>query len=167
VSGIEKRGKESQVSVRREAERAMRAQTPTPERRAVEAEVRIVTRQEMAAEKVAMRERRELAREVTGPERELVLPLIEADRREQLGRAQAAAERRVERRQSLGGRLGKKLLSQARALRDRIGQQLGRVKEWVRERFPEPFQQIKERARELFGAAPERPAAAGQGGRAA
>ena len=128
----------------------------------MEAEVRVVTRQEMAAERVAIRERRELAAEVTGPERALVLPLVEADRREQIGRAQAAAERRVERRQSLGGRLGKKLVEQARALRDRIGQQLGRVKAWVAERFPEPYQQIKERARELFGAAPERPAGAPQ-----
>ena len=72
---------------------------------------------------------------------------------EQLGRAQAAAERRVERRQGLGGRLGKKLVEQARALRDRIGQELSRVKEWVLERFPEPFKQIRERTRELFGAA--------------
>jgi hypothetical protein len=160
VSGIEKRGKESDVSRRREAERAERAQARDPERRTVEAEVRVVTRQEMAAEKVAARERRELAAEVTGPERELVLPLVEADRREQLGRASAAAERRVERRQSLGGRLGKKLVEQARALRDRIGQQLERVKEWVRERFPEPFQQIKDRARDLFGTAPDRPPAA-------
>ena len=162
VSGIEKRGKASDVSMRREAERAERAQAREPERRAVEAEVRVVTRQEMAAERVAIRERRELAAEVTGPERALVLPLVEADRREQIGRAQAAAERRVERRQSLGGRLGKKLVEQARALRDRIGQQLGRVKAWVAERFPEPYQQIKERARELFGAAPERPAGAPQ-----
>ncbi len=152
VSGIEARGKEAEVSVRREAERAERQQAREPERLAVEDEVRVVTRQEMAAQKMAMRERRELAAEVTGPERVLVLPLVEADRREQIGRAQAAAERRVERRQSLGGRLGKKLVSQARALRDRIGQQLGRVKEWVAERFPEPFQQIKDRARELFGA---------------
>jgi hypothetical protein len=159
VSGIEARGDVADVSVRREAERAERAQA----REAMVAEVRVVTRQEMAADRVAVRERRELAQEVTGPEREVVLPLVEADRREQLGRAQAAAERRVERRQSLGGRLGKKLLEQARALRDRIGQQLGRVKEWVRERFPEPFQQIKDRARDLFGTAPERsPAVASQ-----
>ena len=159
VSGIEKRGQVSEVGQRREAERAERARALEPERRAVEAEVRIVTRQEMVAEKVAMRERRELAAEVTGPERELVLPLVEADRREQIGRAQAAAERRVERRQSFGGRLGKKLVEQARALRDRIGQQVGRVKDWVAERFPEPFKQIKDRARELFGVAPERPPA--------
>jgi hypothetical protein len=155
VSGIEGRGKESEVSMRREAERAERAQA----REAVVAEVRVVTRQEMALERVAVRERRELAAEVTGKDREVVLPLVEADRREQIGRAQAAAERLVERRQSLGGRLGKKLVEQARALRDRIGQQLGRVKEWVAERFPEPFKQIKDRARELFGTAPERPPA--------
>ena len=67
-------------------------------------EIRQVTRQEVAAERVAARERRELAREVTGADRVMVLPLVEADRREQLGRAQAAAERRVERRQGLGHR---------------------------------------------------------------
>ena len=156
VSGIEARGQEADVSVRREAERAERTQA----REALVAEVRVVTRQEMALERVAVRERRELAQEVTGPEREVVLPHVEADRQEQIGRAQAAAERRVERRQSLGGRLGQKLVEQARALRDRIGQQLGRVKEWVAERFPEPFKQIKDRARELFGATSERPPAA-------
>jgi hypothetical protein len=156
ISGIEARGQEAEVSVRRESERTERAHA----REALVAEVRVVTRQEMALERVAVRERRELAQEVTGPERAVVLPRVEADRQEQIGRAQAAAERRVERRQSLGGRLGQKLVSQARALRDRIGQQLGRVKEWVLERFPEPLQQIKDRARELFGAAPERPAAA-------
>jgi hypothetical protein len=152
VSGIEARGKESEVSVRREAERAMRARALEPERRAVEAEVRVVTRQEMAAEKVAARERRELAAEVTGPERESVLPLVEADRREQLGRAQAAAERRVERRQglSIGGELKEKLLTQARALRERIGREIGRVKEWVRGRFPAPLERLKERSRDLF-----------------
>jgi len=148
VSGIEKRGKESEVSMRREAERAERAQA----REAVVAEVRVVTRQEMAAARVAVRERRDLAQEVTGPERGLVLPLVEADRREQLARAQAAAERRVERRQGLGigGELKEKLLTQARALRERIGQQLGRVKEWVLERFPEQLQRLKERSRDLF-----------------
>ena len=152
VSRIEARGKKAQVSVRREAERAMRARALEPERRAVEAEVRVVTRQEMAAEKVAARERRELAAEVTGPERESVLPLVEADRREQLGRAQAAAERRVERRQglSIGGELKEKLLTQARALRERIGREIGRVKEWVRGRFPAPLERLKERSRDLF-----------------
>jgi hypothetical protein len=156
ISGIEARGQEAEVSVRREAERLERAQA----REALVAEVRVVTRQEMALERVAVRERRELAQEVTGPERAVVLPRVEADRREQIGRAQAAAERRVERRQGLGGQLGQKLVSQARALRDRIGRELGRVKEWVAERFPEPFKQIKDRARELFGSAPERPPAA-------
>ena len=128
VSGIEARGKESEVSGRRAAERAERAQAREPERRAVEAKVRVVTRQEMAAEKVAMGERRALAAEVTGADRAMVLPLIEADRREQLGRAQAAAERRVERRQGIGigGELKETLLTQARALRERIGQQLAK-----------------------------------------
>ena len=70
VSGIEGRGEASEVSMRREAERAERAQA----REAVVAEVRVVTRQEMAVDRVAVRERRELAAEVTGPERGLVLP---------------------------------------------------------------------------------------------
>jgi hypothetical protein len=121
-------------------------------------QVRVVTREEVAAERVAVRERRELAREVTGADRAVVLPLVEADRREQLGRAQAAAERRVERRQglSIGGRLGEKLITQARALRERIGRELGRVKEWVLERFPDPLKQIKERSREVFEAVAEK-----------
>ena len=57
------------------------------------------------------------------------------------------AERRVERRQSLGGRLGTKLLEQAQALRERIGAQLERVKEWVREHFPDPLERLKAMAR--------------------
>jgi hypothetical protein len=124
----------------------------------VVAQVRVVTRAEVAAERVAARERRELAREVTGADRALVLPRVEADRREQLGRAQAAAERRVERRQGLGigGQLKEKLLTQARALRERIGRELGRVKEWVRERFPDPLKQLKERSRDLFEAVAEK-----------
>jgi hypothetical protein len=121
-------------------------------------QVRVVRREEVAAERVAVRERRELAREVTGADRAVVLPWVEADRREQLGRAQAAAERRVERRQGLGigGQLKEKLIAQARALRERIGQQLGRVKEWVRERFPDPLKQLKERSREVFEAVAEK-----------
>jgi hypothetical protein len=121
-------------------------------------QVRVVTREEVATERVAVRERRELAREVTGADRAVVLPLVEADRREQLGRAQAAAERRVERRQglSIGGRLGEKLITQARALRERIGRELGRVKEWVRDHFPEQLKQIKERSREVFEAVAEK-----------
>lgn len=148
VSGVEARGKESEVSARREAERLERAQA----RAAVEAEVKIVTREEVALERVAVRERRELAKEAMGEDRDLVLPRIEADRREQLGRVQALAERRVERRQGLGGRVGQKLLAQARALRERIGQELTRVKEWVREKFPDPLQRLRERSREVFGA---------------
>jgi hypothetical protein len=150
VSGIEARGQVAEVSVRREEERTIRHH----ERQDMALEIRHVTREEVAAERVAARERRELAREVTGADREVVLPLVEADRREQLGRAQAAAERRVERRQGLGigGELKEKLLAQARALRERIGRQLGRVKEWVLERFPEPFERLKERSREVLGA---------------
>jgi hypothetical protein len=86
------------------------------------------------------------------------MPLVEADRREQLGRAQAAAERRVERRQGLGigGQLKEKLLTQARALRERIGRELGRAREWVRERFPDPLKQLRERSREVFEAVAEK-----------
>src|SRR6266404_1998637 len=138
----------------------------TQAREMVVAEVRVVTRAEVAAERVAVRERRELAREVTGANRALVLPLVEADRREQLGRAQAAAERRVERRQDLriGGQLKEKLLTQARALRERIGRELGRVKEWVRERFPDPLKQLKERSRDLFEVVAEKARGRGRQG---
>ncbi len=154
VSGIAGRGEVSQVGERQREQ--MRARTQ--EREMVVAEVRVVTREEVAAERVAVRERRDLAREVTGKDRAMVLPLVEADRREQLGRAQAAAERRVERRQELGigGQLKEKLVTQARVLRERIGRELGRVKEWVREHFPDPIKQIKERSRDLFEAVAEK-----------
>ena len=141
VSAVEARGEVAEVSVRREAERVERVQA----RAAVEAQVRVVTREEMALERVAVTERRGLAQEATGADRAVVLPLVEADRREQIARAQATAERRVERRQGVG--LGGRLLAQARHLRERIGQQLGRVKEWIAERFPDPLKQIKERSR--------------------
>jgi hypothetical protein len=162
VSGIEARGERSQVGERQREQMRARSQA----REMVVAQVRVVTRQEVAAERVAVRERRELAREVTGADRAMVLPLVEADRREQLGRAQAAAERRVERRQGLGigGQLKEKLLTQARALRERIGQQLGRVKEWVRERFPDPLKQLKERSRDLFEAVAEKARGRGRQG---
>jgi hypothetical protein len=147
VSGIEARGEVSHVGRRQREQREYRIQ----KRAAVVADVRVVTREEMALERVAVRERRELAREVTGEDRALVMPLVEADRREQLGRAQAAAERRVERRQGLGiGELQEKLVAQARALRARLGREIGRVKEWVAERFPAPLKQIKERTRDLI-----------------
>ena len=147
VSGIEARGQVSQVGERQREQRLAREQT----REIVVAEVWVVTRQEVAAERVAVRERRVLAQAATGPDREAVLQRVEVDRREQLGRAVAAAERRVERRQGLGigGQLKEKLLTQARALRERIGQQLGRVKEWLAERFPEPMQRLKDLGREL------------------
>jgi hypothetical protein len=154
VSGIEGRGEVSEVGERQREQQLARAQA----RAMVVEQVRVVTREEVATERVAVRERRELAREVTGADRAVVLPLVEADRREQLGRAQAAAERRVERRQglSIGGRLGEKLITQARALRERIGRELGRVKEWVRDHFPEQLKQIKERSREVFEAVAEK-----------
>ena len=154
VSGIEGRGERSHVGERQREQ--MRARTQA--RSMVVAEVREVTREEVAAERVAVRERRDLAREVTGKDRAMVLPLVEADRREQLGRAQAAAERRVERRQGLGigEQFKEKLVAQARALRERIGRELGRVKDWVREHFPDPIKQIKERSRDLFEAVAEK-----------
>jgi hypothetical protein len=144
VSGIEARGEVSEVGRRQREQRLERTQ----ERAAVVAEVRVVTRAEMALERVAVRERRELAQGVTGEDREAVLKRVEADRLEQIQRAQAAAERRVERRQGMG--IGGRLLDQARELRARIGQQLGRVKEWIAERFPDPLQQLKERSRDLI-----------------
>ena len=155
VSGIEARGEVSVVGERQRSQREGREFA----REAVGWEVKRMTREELAIIKGAVRERRDLAAEVTGKDRTLVLKAVEADRREQLGRTGAMAERRVERRQSLGGRMGQKLLGQARALRERLGQQLGRVREWVRERFPEPFKHLQERTREFFGVAPE-PAAA-------
>jgi hypothetical protein len=132
VSGIEARGEVSEVSERREAERLARWEVREPARQEIVAEIRTVSREEVTAERAAVRERRELAQQVTGPSRDEVLKRVEADRREQLERVGAQAERRVERRQSIGGRL----LDQARALRERIGQQLHRVKEWMLERFP-------------------------------
>jgi hypothetical protein len=116
------------------------------------AEIREVTREEVTAQRVAVRERRELVREVTGKDRELVLSAVEADRREQIERVGAQADRRIERRQglSIGGQLKEKLLTQARALRERIGQQLGRVREWVAERFPETMERLKNLGRELI-----------------
>jgi hypothetical protein len=154
VSGIEGRGEVSQVGERQREQMRVRTQA----RSMVVAEVREVTREEVAVERVAVRERRDLAREVTGKDRALVLPLVEADRREQLGRAQAAAERRVERRQGLGigGQIKEKLLTQARVLRERIGKEIGRVREWVVEHFPEPLKQLKERTREVLGAVAEK-----------
>ncbi|MDP9091004.1 MAG: MobA/MobL family protein [Pseudomonadota bacterium] len=154
VSGIEARGEVSEVGERQREQMLARTQA----RELMAEQVRVVTREEVAAERVAARERRDLAREVTGADRAVVLPRVEADRREQLGRAQAAAERRVERRQGLkiGGRLGEKLITQARALRERIGRELERVKEWVRERFPDPIKQLKERSRDLFEAVAEK-----------
>ena len=95
------------------------------------AQIRIVTREEVAAERVAVRERRELAQEVKGDDRQTVMAQVEADRREQIARVAAEAERRIERRQGIAGRLGEKLLEQARALRDRVVALGGRVREWV------------------------------------
>jgi len=94
VSGIEARGEISEVGQRQRGQRQARSQA----RQIVVAETRTVTRQEVAAERVAVRERRELAAEATGTERAVVLKHVEADRREQLERAGAMAERRVERR---------------------------------------------------------------------
>jgi len=97
------------------------------------------------AERVAVRERRELAplaAEAPREDRAELERRIEADRREQLERTRAAAERRVERREAaLEGAepqqlpLFTRLLTQAGALQDRLVQSFERVRDWVRERF--------------------------------
>src|ERR1035438_9358934 len=67
VSGIEARGERSQVGERQREQRLARSEA----RAMVVAEVRVVTRAEVAAEQVAVRERRELARGTEGADRAL------------------------------------------------------------------------------------------------
>ena len=119
VSGLEARGEVSEVGERQRSQTAARQMV----RDAVLREERQVERSSVAVERVAVRERRELAAEATGTERAVVLKHVEADRREQLERTGAMAERRVERRAglSVGSQLKEKLLTQARALHERIG----------------------------------------------
>ena len=134
MSGIEARGELSEVGVRQRAQQAARGY----ERQGLVLDAREVGREEVAAERSAARERRELARELVGDAREVVLERVALDRREQLERVSAQSERRIERRQGLFGPLREKFLEQARALRERLGRELTRVKEWVHEHFPGP-----------------------------
>jgi hypothetical protein len=122
VSGIEARGQEAEVSVRRAAERAGRVEAVLHQRehRELLAELREIAREEAAGERSAARERRELAREAVGPTRELVLERVAQERRAQLGRVGAQVDRRIERRAVGVGPLKDKLLEQALALRGRI-----------------------------------------------
>jgi len=133
VSGIEARGKVAEVSVRRQAERAARQEAVLrqPEHQAIIAEIREVSREEVAGQRVAARERRALLPETEGALRQDLERQVESDRREQIARVEAQAERRIERRTGLTGRWGERLLEQARSLRDRVFELGGRVKEWV------------------------------------
>jgi len=131
VSGLEARGQVAEVTARRELEREERREALQPERQELLAEIREVSREEVAAERSAARERRELLPETSGALRQDLEQQVEADRREQLARVEAQVERRIERRTGLAGRWGEKLLEQARHLRDRVMELGGRVKEWV------------------------------------
>ncbi|MGH8256433.1 MAG: hypothetical protein ACRET0_09475, partial [Steroidobacteraceae bacterium] len=133
VSGLHARGQEAEVSVRREAERAMRQEAVLrqPEHQALVTELREVTREEVAGQRSAARERRELLPETDGTLRKELEHQVEADRHEQIHRVEAQVERRIERRAGLTGRWGERLLEQARVLRDRVLELGGRVKEWV------------------------------------
>jgi hypothetical protein len=133
VSGLEARGQEAEVSVRRQAERVMRQEAVLrqPEHQELVAELREVTREEVAGQRAAARERRELLPQTEGGLRKELEHQVESDRREQITRVEAQVERRIERRAGLTGRWGEKLLEQARALRDRVLELGGRVREWV------------------------------------
>jgi len=135
ISGIEARGQQAEVSLRREAERALRAEAVLRQRQPAHQELvielREVTREEVAGQRSAARERRELLPETEGTLRKDLEHQVESDRREQIARVEAQVERRIERRIGLAGRWGERLLEQARALRDRVLELGGRVKEWV------------------------------------
>jgi len=133
VSGLEARGQEAEVSARREAERTVRQEAALrqPEHQELVAELREVTREEVAGQRAAARERRELLPETDGELRRDLERQVESDRREQIARVEAQVERRIERRMGLVGQWGEKLLEQARHLRDRVMELGGRVKEWV------------------------------------
>ncbi|MGH8322179.1 MAG: MobA/MobL family protein [Steroidobacteraceae bacterium] len=134
VSALHARGQEAEVSVRREAERTMQheaALRAAPKHQEIVAELREVTREEVAGQRSAARERRELLPETDGTLRRDLEHQVESDRREQIARVEAQVERRIERRMGLTGGWGERLLEQARALRDRVLELGGRVREWV------------------------------------
>jgi len=160
VSGLEARGQEAEVSTRRAAERSLRQEAVLrqSERQELVAELREVTREEVAGQRSAARERRELLPETDGELRRDLEREVESDRREQIARVEAQVERRIERRMGLAGRWGEKLLEQARALRDRVLELGGRVREWVQGLWQRHEQRLEP---EAFGPAQktDRPAA--------
>ena len=105
VAGIEARGEVSEVGERQREQIAARE----AKREAVLHEARQLERAHEVAERVAARERRELAplaAEAPAEDRAELERQVEADRRAQLERTAAAAERRLERREAAlaGGR---------------------------------------------------------------
>lgn len=141
VAGIEARGEESEVGRRQREQIAAREER----RQAVLDEARGLERAEAVLERVAARERRDLApfaAEAPKEERAELERALEADRRAQLGRAAEAAARRVERREAALQSakpeqlsLFTRLAAQGRALKQRLAQTFERVKDWVQERF--------------------------------
>jgi hypothetical protein len=133
VSGLEARGQEAEVSARRAAELSARQEAVLrqPEHQALVTELRQVTREEVAEQRAAARERRALLPQADGELRRDLEHQVESDRREQIARVEAQVERRIERRAGLSGHWGERLLEQARALRDRVLELGGRVKEWA------------------------------------
>lgn len=145
VAGIEARGEVSEVGSRQREQMAERQAN----REAVLEEARGLERAEDIAERVAARERRELAPlavEASTEERAELEVKLEADRRAQIERTAEAAGRRLERREAALQRakphqlaLFARLVEQGQALKQRLAQTLERVKEWVQERFRSVF----------------------------
>ena len=141
VAGIEARGEVSEVGGRQREQIAAREE----KREAVLEEARGLERAQEVAERVAARERRELAplaAEAPAEDRAELERAVEADRRAQLERTAEAAARRVERREAALETatprqlpLFTRLVSQGRALQQRLAKAFERVKDWVQERF--------------------------------
>ena len=141
VAGIEARGEVSEVGSRQREQIAARE----AKREAVLEEALKLERAEEFAERVAARERRELAplaAEAPAEDRAELERQVEADRRAQLERTAQAAARRVERREAALEAaaprqlpLFTRLVEQGRALQKRLANAFERVKEWVQERF--------------------------------
>ncbi len=141
VAGIEARGEVSEVGERQREQIAARE----AKREAVLHEARQLERAHEVAERVAARERRELAplaAEAPAEDRAELERQVEADRRAQLERTTQAAARRVERREAALEAapprqlpLFTRLVEQGRALQQRLTKAFERVKEWVQERF--------------------------------